>query len=338
MKIKKSGYVLLLTLLLLSLSIAMVTRLVTPVVARYQQSGLFIKQEKARQLALGGIQLVLSALNAPLQKVEEKKDEKEQQNLFKIHILEMLNRWQTISLKEKEEGIEGKIELYVSSESGKINLNTLYDFEKKSFIKSGPFDGQKIIQWVGDRLKDQLGGINFTEVLNNFLKAHQGPLDDVTELIKIKELHFFANRLFVEPLENKDTKSVFLTDIFTVQGNTPLLQPLQLSSSLSNLLGLTPLIKSEEAEKEAKLLVQHIKPAMNWQIEWNKVIAPLMGKDYASLSDEMRTLFSSEFEAHAFSVVSYGNVDDVTQKICAIIEKNTVAEKESFMIKKIYWL
>lgn len=175
MKVKKSGYVLVLTLLLLSISILVITRLVTPTVARYQQSNLFIRQEKARQLALSGIQLVLSYLNEPRQKDTASKEAKGSENtkdekkiLLFTHIFEMLNHWQTISLHEQRDGVEGSIEVYVSNEAGKININGLYDFEKKQWRKQGPFEAIKIVQWLSDHLKDQIGNINLAEVLENF--------------------------------------------------------------------------------------------------------------------------------------------------------------------------
>ncbi|MGC2310900.1 MAG: hypothetical protein WA432_04730 [Candidatus Babeliaceae bacterium] len=335
----KSGYILLLTLLLLSLSIAMVTRLVSLIVARYHQSALFIKQEKARQLALGGVQLVLSALNAPLQQKEKKEEQAKQEELLKKNIFSMLNRWQKITLHEKIEGIDGEIQLYVSSELGKINLNALYDFDKKKFLQQDNFDARKVITWLGEALKESLEGINLIEILENFLKNHQGPLNDITELLTLKELNFFQEHIFIAPQEDKEKKQpIILTDLFTIAGKSPLLQPTQLSASMGSLLGLEKTSVTEEADKESAEFAKQIKPMMNWQVEWNKLLAPFVGKEYNTLPPAIRILFSPEFEAQAFSVVSYGNVDTILQKIYVIIEKKMVAGQELFMIQKVYWL
>lgn len=104
-----------------------------------------------------------------------------------------------------------------------------------------------------------------------------------------------------------------------------------------HLLGLNPVIK-EHDEKAIADFVKRLNPAMNWPKDWNALIAPRVGKNFSEISSEMRSLFSQEFEAETFSVLSYGNIDAVTQKVYAIIEKNTVAEQELFVIKKIYWL
>ena len=54
-------------------------------------------------------------------------------------------------------------------------------------------------------------------------------------------------------------------------------------------------------------------------------------------------LFSSEFEATAFSVVSYCTVGSITQKIYALIELSEPGPEVSsksmiFRVSKLYWL
>ena len=59
---------------------------------------------------------------------------------------------------------------------------------------------------------------------------------------------------------------------------------------------------------------------MNWEQDWDSILSPIYGKKYAALGKEITELFANEFEATAFSVVSYCSVGSVTQKMYAVLE------------------
>ena len=73
----QSGYILMLTLMLMAISIILVTQMSYQGTTFRAYAQTVFKREQAKQLALSGIQLMLSKLNETLQQ-EEKKSEKPQ--------------------------------------------------------------------------------------------------------------------------------------------------------------------------------------------------------------------------------------------------------------------
>lgn len=82
-------------------------------------------------------------------------------------------------------------------------------------------------------------------------------------------------------------------------------------------------------------------PSTNWAQAWNDVLILLYNKEYKAIPGELAALFTSQFEANQFSVVSYSKVGRATQGIAALVEKNETAATQSsnpFVIRKLYWL
>ena len=96
-----------------------------------------INREKAKMLALSGVQLAMSKLSLP-EKKETKENKAQSPDVmskkFLEKILPIINRWEIISLKEKTDNIDAEIKICIVCENGKININKLYDFNTHKFV------------------------------------------------------------------------------------------------------------------------------------------------------------------------------------------------------------
>jgi hypothetical protein len=349
MENKQKGYVLMLTMLVLSIIALLVTQLFNSGSVHMHFDQVMIDREKAKMLALGGIQLAMSQLSvqttATGQKPEQKNLEVGSVELLK-KIIPVLNRWQIFELKKDIDGIDGTVQIAISSEQGKVDLNQLFDFEKKKFKNegTGSRDTKKIFQDIFGSMKKFVGDKDLFGVFEKFLKQRHYKLDDVTELLTIPEFQsVFKTQIFYEP-PSKDQKAkrpIFLTDFFTVWSGHDTLQPWFLSDSLLAILNFkrTEPGDSEKRKKQIAELAKTFK-GYNQPISqiWDKQLQPLYGKDYKSIPKVVQPLLDGSFEPTVFSLVSYGRVGKITQKIFAIIEKRNSDNHEEFMIKKLYWL
>lgn len=360
------GFILVLTTMIIATSVLLISLVVNRVNAYRHLSQLWVDVEKARAVALGGIQIAMgqvARLDANAEKQEEKapgkgegqdphatqekekklKDQEEKEKAAVQVLLNAFNQWQTFTLKEKEEGLDGECSIYISSEEGKINLNKLYDFKEKKFAAMSSVNGKQICQMLTEGLKvfferNQLKPINFEKVLEDFFKKHPFPLDDVSELLAIPEVARMQDQLFIGP-ETLD--KLFFSDLFTVSTDSFTINPLLFSRAMSRVVG-TRILNAQTVETPPlKELVTLMKaPKIDWQASWTPLLANLLGKEYRAVPEPVKPLFATRFEATVFSVVSYGKVGSVVQKVCAIIEKSKNARDKSqpFLLKKLYWL
>lgn len=343
----KDGYLLVLTVMLLSIILIIVSHLAHRSVIQIYFDNTMIEREKAKVLAQSGIQLALHQL-IESGKPEEQKEQKDQktkenpQQKFLEKIVPSLNRFQEFTLKKSIDGIDGTIKIALCCEDGKININELFDFGQKKFKNEGKNqDGKKIAQDVFASLKKFINNKDLFGPFEQFLKQRLYPLHDVTELLTIPEFQkAFKVTIFYEPptKEHPTTKSIYLTDIFTVFSNHVTLQPWLLSDCVCALLNLKR-AEFNDYEKREKYLQKNI-PAEQQGVAqvWDKQLQPLYGKEFKALPKSIQELLQS-FEPRVFSVLSYGTVGNMVQKLCAIIEKkSTSVEGQEFIIKKVYWL
>jgi hypothetical protein len=117
MKSKSNGYVLVLALMILSVLIFIVTRMFYNSSSHTAFTYTVINREKAKQLALSGVQLAIGRLSipekteekdskiSPISKANQKKDTEDPNKILLERILPTINRWETITLKETVDGI-----------------------------------------------------------------------------------------------------------------------------------------------------------------------------------------------------------------------------------------
>lgn len=382
-KNSKSGYILVLTLMIISILIIVVTGVFYNTIAQIAFTKTIVDREKAKVLALSGIQLAVSKLTLPEapEKKEESNSKKEvpkeskSKQLLK-RILPILNRWQVITLQENTEGIDGEIKICITSEDGKINLNQLFDYKTHKFLndnktqqKSNDKDkdnpqsnelakvntenkptlkddeqpktsGRLFLQAIFNGMNEYVKTKDLFSDLQSFLQKRKFPLNDITELVTIPKFSYFQNNLFYEPAMSKDLKRpIYLTDIFTTWTNSEKVQPWLFSDSLRAVLGLKRVKFNDENEINQLVdeWLKNFNETSNWQVDWDKSLKPVYGKDFKSLSKNIQSFLADKFAPKIFSVISYGTVGVITQRLIVILELNSKNNENNYSIKRLYW-
>jgi hypothetical protein len=174
------------------------------------------------------------------------------------------------------------------------------------------------------------------EAFKMFLSQQNRLPEDATELLRIPYFAKLKDRLFT-PLK-KEHRGLYIMDLFTVRPKgSETVNPWLLTASAKTLLGIR---ETGEFDEE---LVKKIKPNMNWEKEWDEVLAPRYGITFSAFDPSIQKVFASAFEAKAFSVVSYCTVGSVTQKLYAVLdvaepEKDLSPKSVIFKVTKLYWL
>src|SRR5437016_4133977 len=144
MKNRKNGYILIVTMLIVAAATAVVGGLIYRASSAVPFGRFAITQTHAEFLARSGISVAQALLSVEPEKkkttvkydnqknAKKKPSDTELKRLFE-QFLPFLNQWTTFVLKKPIDGFDGIIEMYLTCEDGKINLNT-YDFNKKTFF------------------------------------------------------------------------------------------------------------------------------------------------------------------------------------------------------------
>ncbi|OQA36456.1 MAG: hypothetical protein BWY54_00018 [Candidatus Dependentiae bacterium ADurb.Bin331] len=349
---KQPGYILVLTIMVLAIAVAIVSHLFYRGSVQVAFDKTIIEREKAKQLAFGGIQLALSQLSVLDTSTTTTQNEKSS-NIDPLiesikKIVPQLNVWQELSLTKEKEGIDGEIKLCIVCENGKIDINQWFDFSKKKFINEGSKDqpdAKKIMQIIFAGMKKFTNDKDLFEVFEKFLKQRQYKLNDISELFEIPEFaKIFKTTLFYEPPQKGDEKTkrpLFLSDVFTIFSGQAALQAWLLSDSILGVLNFNRANPNREKRaKEVEALLKDYSKGMQPMQLWQKAMQTLYGKEMKDIPKEALAMLNPKFEPTVFSVLCYGKVGAIVQKICAIIEKRKTTELNGapFAIKRLYWL
>jgi len=350
---QKHGYILILTLMMIATATVIGTYIFIRGSSYVPYMRTMIEQEKAQALALGGVQVAVSQLSytqnkqasSAQQPANQQNKQQDQKKELLMTILPIINRWQIFPLKEKVDGVSGDINVCLMCEDGKINLNDIYDFQKHVFKGANQQKGdwQKIMKDIMSRVGQLVGGADLFSALEKFLKKQQYQLNDVTQLLNIKEFAVFKDKVFYQPSPEQAQGKIalYLTDLFTVHSSGAKLEPWLLSDSLLGVLKLKQAAPGQIAsrKKSVKKWLTNFKPTVQWNKDWNKVLKPIYGKD---LPKTIESVLSSTFEPQWFSVLSYGKVGRVTARCMAIMQlvKRASNGKTGYdvSIRKLYWL
>lgn len=343
-----SGFILIITLSIITLSIILITYISNKSSSYIPFTRLSVDRPKAYELALGGLQLALSQLATAAQGTSKAKPtELDHAKELLITLLPTYNQWQTFKLNSKTDGFDGELKICITSESGKININQIYDFKNKKFVGEGDKIGdyKKIMQAIFERIPTFIPlaqGLDLFKGFEKFLKERQYEVQDVTELLSIKEFDVFKRLIFYEP---STIKTIYLTDIFTVWTDKKTIEPWLLSDSLVKLFNFqsTPLEMVKEKEDMRQTLLKGFALKTEWTpISWNSMMKPLYGVQFQALPEFIMPLLGDSFEATTFSVLSYAKVGTMTQRLLAIVQRDVSLEKDAtsfgVKIKKLYWL
>lgn len=324
-------------------------------------SKMVLEREKAKTVALSGVQVAI----AQLAQAPEKKDQQKSANTssdaatdkdkaaakksspekeFLTRILPTLNRWQDFELKEEIDGIDGKLSICLMCEEGKINLNRIIDFKKNTF-QGGEKSGWKVVmQEICKAIERIIKGGDLFPAFEKTIKEIKFPFNDATELITRKEFNHFKDILFYQPPTTKKQDTIYLTDIFTVWSSSDKLEPWLFSDSINGLLGL-PRVEVDDIKKRKEQVeswMKNFKEKSNWQQDWQTIMMPIYGKELRTLPKNIDSMLSTTFDPKYFSVRVHAQVGDVTQMVYAILERNKSSQDGNIeydvIIKKLYWL
>jgi hypothetical protein len=360
MKKQNAGFILIFSLLMLATITAIVTYVYVRGSVYVPMIRTMIDREKAKMVALGGVQVAMAQLVRPYKEEEIKKEGKpvageqglKEEKFFLTNFLPTMNRWQEYELKEEMDGIDSQLRICLMSEEGKININQIYDYEKKQFRGKGQQTGdwEKILQDLFKQVERIQGGKDLLKALETFLKKREYTVHDVTELLHIKEFEIFRSQQRYAPpepkkSENKDQKErVYLTDIFTVDSGKRTVNPFFFSDSLSALLSLPRAGYGDNKERVARIQegLQKLKQPIVWKNDWSSLLKPIYQKELQSLPKDIESVFDTSTTPRIFSVISQARVASTMQQLFVILErtKKMSKGKASYVvnIKKLYWL
>jgi hypothetical protein len=322
-----SGYVLIITIMMIAASTALLTAIVHSVFSYQHYVQLASDRQQARSLALSGIELARSQVSLIREKKAQEDKKMSVTQRWVKQFLPYLNRWQTVQLTQEQAGVDAAIQLYISCENGKIALNKLVEHQmgnKQEGADDNTYKGR-----IAQMLKQE-ASLDILAVLKDRTKEIGRPLEDPSEL-KINK------PLFVAP--DRPQKSIAVMDLFTTTNTSGTLNPWVFSQSLTSILGL----KADTGGTKLEDMVAKLKPTMAWAQDWDELFGQFYGKKFGALPKEITALFAAQFEASAFSVVSYAKVGSVTQRVAALLETDEMPTESSsknsiFKITKIYWL
>lgn len=360
MQKNKPGYILLLSLLMLSILVIVSSRLFFKAAAYNAFSSTIIESQKAKQLALSGLQLAISRISVPpveeadVKKNKDKEDALEQalEEKFLLKVFPIINLWQEYKLTEERDSLDATIKYVIACESGKMNLNKVYLVNQYLVKKkSGTAElSEKLLEELAtftSGLKDYLQG-DYLSVLQEDFNERKYPYNDVSELLEIKQFDtYFKKRLFLsEQLEDAEgIKQIFLTDLFTVFTNSFMLQPFLLSHSVIQMLGLKPSkdpkerLDALEAALKTEPPPEGTKKEDQLRLEWNNLYRPVFGVEFEELPNNASKFLDPGLMPVAFSVTSYATVGKVTKKLYAILQIRIIGDNElTFDIVKLYWI
>lgn len=357
----QKGYIIIMTMLIIALGVAIVTYIYKKGTLYNPLAQLAAHKEKARMLTMSGLQIALAQLGEPSKNNTDDKNEQKKNTYLKQEtqsetallyqtLLPRLNRWQNFVLKENVDGVDATIRIAIGCEEGKINLNQIYDFTKKEFRKlpDGISDWSLILKELCVILEKQTENKELFEALKNFLHNRTQPLNDITELLLIKEFSKFKEAIFYQPLDTKTGKEhnglLYLADIFTLYTQTHMIDPWVLSDSMCGILKF-PRAEQNDLENRIKIIEPILKKFKNtytWNSDWQHFLQPIYQKELQSLPKGIESVLQEKPDPTIFSVLISATYGKVTQKLYGIIErvKKKSSEQTGYTVevRKIYTL
>lgn len=291
---------------------------------------LVMMQQQARQQAISGVEIAVAQLQTTLE--PDKKNEKKDKKALFI----FCNKWQRVTIDE------GQISWMITSEDGKINLNSLVDFRTSTFTTAAEakeLDKQKrsiykFLTVVGKKLHIKQLELELERI---YAARKKNLINDVTELVvgnksQINIMQPLAAALFPDPNRPHELS---LFDIFTIYSRTQSLNPLYLSPSLARILDFAIIQEQIPANKLAPQVDKLLQLQVN-AASWDEGIGKLYGKPFSVLAPYEK-LLNPVANPTVFGVTVVAKVGQAQQKVYAILEVGTVdTQKPRIVIKKIY--
>jgi hypothetical protein len=329
MKHNQQGYILLMTFSMLTLCIALVSMFLAKGMTHKKFTTIVLEREKMNQFILSTPALAQSFLSFPAEDNEQstKKAENATKNTsvpgvqqadyaqkLLEKVLPVVNKAQRFTMKEIVKDFPVVINLTFFCESGKININGLYDLVNKKFYNEGVAgkDQKVFATWLFDKIAKITERTSLLQPFIEYLKQREAPFNDVTELLAIKEFAAcFGDSVFYEaPIaharSDKNSKKLFLTDIFTVVSESDTIQPWLLSPSVCVLLDIPQQIskQNESGNKEEKKIdISSFKSQADWKKDWDLGPKALYNVSFDAIPEQARNALATQFSATTFSIL-----------------------------------
>jgi hypothetical protein len=351
MEQESPGYILVLTLLMISIGVVLVTHLVNKSINFTHFTKLVTDREQAKLIAASGIEIALQELSFAITGTAANKTTAQLSAQ-----LPYLNTWQTFTLTQTVDGIDALCQIYITCENGKIDLNSLYDYKQKKWQKAKnkrtqalpgktekdtTYDAKKVMTFISNKVRDTFAGKNIVEILDQIFRERTEPIEDLSVLLTAKDLQGKKIALFPElPTKQENKPSIAVSDIFTIFTHKNEIEPILLAPGLIHAAGFKPPLRT----KEALSFIKEIKPDESVSLIWDDTLGPWYGVQQATIPGEFESLFSKKltgFEGKAFSVVSYGTSGTFTQKLCVVLQQEEGMpgqQQPRYVIKRWYWL
>jgi hypothetical protein len=349
----KKGYILFLLFSVLSVCSILISLCFSRTMVYQQLMNLVTTEQQCQQLALSSVGIAQAILTPQKEEKEKAQTTPEKQNNEKespekklfTQIFPYFNKEKKIKLTEKIDHFDATITISLQSEHGKLNLNSLYDFDKKKFINEGkPNDCRKLCIWLFEKISQITGKPNLMTAFENILKKRELEFNDPLELLTDKDFkEQFTDNIFIN-FEAKN-KKLFLTDIFTVyteaEDTNKQLSPWLFSISWQTLLDL----KTKESKEDIQTFIKKSSGTLNWKEEsnssssspnaWNDGgFKDFYQKEYKDLPQEIKSILTTSFEANIFSLLVKARIAETVSSIFTIVKAGTKQHLTGFDILK----
>lgn len=264
-------------------------------------------------------------------------------------VLPIINKNQTFTIATDNKNFDAQVDMILFCENGKININSLYDVTTDKFFDEGidKKDRKVFAQFLFNKIAELTGKKSLFQPFVEFMKERKAPLNDVTELLVVKEFaDCFQGNIFYqlasqtkENIENKSA-SLYLTDLFTVATSQETVEPWLLSPSVCVLLGVENQEKQEKdvADKsfDTKILA-NFKQKVDWAKAWDTTLKSLYGISYQQIPAQFQLMLTSEFQVNIFSLLIKVTVGDIVSQMFALLKQRQLPNRDIFYdVIKVY--
>ncbi|AXK60713.1 hypothetical protein [Candidatus Chromulinivorax destructor] len=344
---QQKGYILFITFSMLALCATLVSMFMIKGITHKKLSSALLQREKLQDFTVNCVAIAQSYLSISADELGKNDTNKQSESSEKKapidpvkktleKFLAVRNDGQKFNFEEIEKNFPVVINLTFFAESGKININGLYDLVQQKFYDEGVAgkDRKVFATWLFDRIAKITEKPSLLQPFIDHMKQRKSPLNDVTELLTIKEFSTcFADAIFyskgsVDQADNARNKKIFLMDIFTVAHESDVLQPWLFSPSVCVLLDIAQ--KNEKngilEKKEEKIDISSFKQESNWQKDWDAALKELYGIPYDKIPDSVKGLLATQFSSTVFSVMATVSKEDVIAQVFAILKQKRLPD------------
>lgn len=342
----KSGYILIFSMIMIAGAVGIITTVLFKAMSQSGRSTVMLDRVQARMLALSGLEIAMSELF-----VKESELEKAQAKFIK-----KINKWKTYNFNDQV-APKSSVSIYISSESGKLNLNDFqywFVLDGKSIDPEDLFEsqklqevakkGEKIISKISEAVRKFSPAVKLLTDVNKKIQSqidiikiledanYKLYLEDATDLYGQSFRADLKFDLFRAPQE---FDSIVLTDLFTGISSSikdhenPTVQLWGLSKSLIKIFGSNSIDLESKSEDELKKIFKDAKT-------FSELYAGGILELYNN--ENTKSFFSSKFEPEVFSVLSYGSVGLSKCKLFALLKRDRSSKDIRYKITKIYWI